>query len=329
MMTTKNYNEMNMKELKEVAKKMGLPTGRSKAALIIRIKNEEQRKAAKENVASESTKEVKYAINAMRTALAAAHNLNNRHAISKEEAVMSGTTEERYNEWVKWVNDLKTVVEEYCAVKHNRTSTAEEISSKEGKCFAVWRTILKAGEEDVFHPNMFVRNADISSLVGYCETFVSSGKGSQLAFTSSAFFRKRVETLIGCRMAGNAVLTNENRNTIKEHRRKEFLLDSSTKRLNGYESKSGKHIDGIIDKISIEEKALANDKKLLVSMGCKESELDDNPFIKERKESIKKLKAQKEKTEKLIEQTKKELNALLPKVEAIENTLAEIELPAK
>lgn len=323
----KNYENMTVTELKEVLKGLGVENlSGNKAVLLAKITE------AEKNVTGETMdkEEVEvsaptYAVNAMRNAIAKAHILNNRKAINRDEAFMAGATEERFNQWVVWVDNLRDVVSEYVRIKHVKSTSQKELDLARGRIFPAWRTILKVGEEDIFHPNMFVRESDVDSLVGYCETFMSTTKGTQLTTTTKVIFRKQVEALLGCRMAGNAVLVDQDRDDLSEFYKAEKSLASANKRLAGYTNNEGKYMPGINDKLKAAKKSKAEAVEMLASMGMSDEDIKVNKFVVNYDNMISDLETQKKAAEGVIKTATNTINEKRDRVGQIEDMLNEIE----
>ena len=160
-----------------------------------------------------------YAVNAMRAAIISQSLNGVNHAITKDEAVKSGTTEERWNQWVMWVSDLRDACQHYAELQADRNTpeSGKLMKAAEGKVWAQWRSILKVGEEDLFHKNMFVRRSDAEKLTTFAGniTYVYvPGKGKVPAVTGKNNFRKMVETFLAARISGNAMLSDAQRDVI-------------------------------------------------------------------------------------------------------------------
>ena len=163
-----------------------------------------------------------YAINAMRKAIIDASLNGVNHAITKAEAVASGTTEERWTQWTIWVGDLRDACEEYARLQGNLKISEQAfiIRNAEQKVWNQWRKILKVGEEDRFHPNMFLRRSDVEKLTTFAGniTYVHvPGKGLVSSVTGKSYFRKMVERFLAARISGNAMLDDDKRDTLKAY----------------------------------------------------------------------------------------------------------------
>lgn len=324
---SKNYTEMSKEELVNIAKEAGI-TGVSKAskAVLIAKLNNADLGAGTEMTKVEEVKEPTYAVNAMRKAIAAAHVTCNKKAISLETAVAGGATEERFNQWVQWVQDLRDIVVDYVVLKHKKSATDKELEVARGRIFPAWRTILKVGEEDLFHKNMFIRPQDIDSIVGYAETFMATSKGTAMAVTGKTVFRKQIEALLGCRMAGNAVLKDADRDCLQEYYGAQRTLDNCDKRLNGTTDKEGKHIAGILDSIKATEQSLKDGETMLKVLNVSDAEIESHPLLAGYRIKLKELQNQKKQAEESKAKAEKTMKELESRVEQIESLLDEIEI---
>lgn len=185
-----------------------------------------------------------YAINAMRGAIIAQSINGTNRAITKDDASKAGVSEERWNQWCLWVDDLREVAYHYAELQADREmpQTCNLIRSAEGKVWAQWRSILKVGEENLFHKNMFVRRSDVEKITTFAGniTYVFvPGKGKVPAVTGKNNFRKFVETFLACRIAGNAMLSDAQRDIIKGYTGAQNTEKKYTDLLNGTTDETG------------------------------------------------------------------------------------------
>ena len=298
--------------------------------------NVENSEVAEVGTTSESDKEVvaepksEYAINAMRDAIIFAHNYPqcNKKAITEAMALENGATTERFNQWVYWVENLRETVVAYCELKQVKGADPKELAAARGRIFAAWRTILKVGEENVFHPNMFLIPEDIESLVGYNETFMATYKGTQFANTSKVIFRKYVESLLGCRIAGNAVLKDADRDTLAEYYGAERAIDKANKALNGTDknTKDGvvTHVKGIIENIADLTTRISDGEAMLKGFGVSDEDIAQNSMLGALRANLRELEASKvsaEKSRKEAEETKAKHAERVTEIESMLNSL--------
>lgn len=155
--------------------------------------------------------------NVMRNALVAAHNQNNTKAITADQATGAGVDAAAFKKWCSDVNALRETVWNYVAKKKNSRRDAikaEEIRAARELIYPKWREILAAGEEKVLEKQLRVSENDIEDLIGFSWCFMGTGKGTAEARVGEQIFRRLVESLIGCAIAKNAVLTDEDRETL-------------------------------------------------------------------------------------------------------------------
>ena len=337
-MSTK-LNAMTIQELQAICKSFGLTRTGKKAELVTRISEymashpDAKIVAVSENEAIVNTpidtpkeedmkpevNQSAYAVNAMRGAIIAAHQTNNKKAIDRVTAIAGGATDERYDQWVLWVDSLRDTVCEYVKLKHLQKTTQQQLDSARGAIFPRWRNILRVGEESRFHRNMFVRKEDIDSLVGFCERFIATDRGTQMTCTTKMIFRKYVESLLGCRIAGNALLSDADRDDILTYGSATKTVESTLKRLEGYYTDDGNHVEGIKQKISTLEKILAKNKETLERAKHTPEEIAE--LTAGDSLTLKQLQKDKQSAEKTLKEAKETVNRLKDRVDRINDTL--------
>lgn len=215
-----------------------------------------------------------YAINAMRGAIIAQSLSGANRAISKDDAIKAGASEERWNQWCIWVDDLREVAYHYAELQMDRNTpeTGKLMKSAEGKVWQQWRSILKVGEENLFHKNMFIRRSDVEKITAFAGniTYVFvPGKGKVPAVTGKTNFRKFVETFLACRIAGNAMLSDAQRDVIKGYTGACTSEKKYTELLNGTAEETG-----LRDILTAKENALNEVIKALELAKVKEDLVD-------------------------------------------------------
>lgn len=160
-----------------------------------------------------------YNINAMRPVIVTAHGANycNSKAITKEMVVGAGVDMSYFVRWQNDVNALRDTVCEYVKLKHDHNAKDEEVYASRERIFPKWKTILEAGENTKTTKELHVTPYDVDSLVGYAEQFMATSRGTAIVYTTKQIFRKYVESLLGCRIAQNAVLSDADRDTLNEY----------------------------------------------------------------------------------------------------------------
>lgn len=335
-------NAMKIQELQAIAKSFGLARTGKKAELVTRINDymvanpdakivavsEDEAIVTTANTPIDTPKEEEmkpevnqsaYAVNAMRGAIIAAHQTNNKKAIDRVTALAGGATDERFDQWVLWVDSLRDVVCEYVKLKHLKASTPQQLASARGAIFPRWRSILRVGEESKFHRNMFVREEDIDSLVGFCERFIATDRGTQMTCTTKMIFRKYVESLLGCRIAGNALLSDADRDDILTYSSATKTVESISKRLDGYYTDKGEHVKGIKEKIADAEKDVNEKEAVLKEAGVDSDKIAN--ILAGYSLALKQLEKDKQSAEKALKEANETVNRLKDRVGRINDTL--------
>lgn len=299
-----NYQAMTNKELINLCKERGLSTSGPKAVLIARLSQGVKSEA---EVVAEAVKEVaenrtsEYAINAMRPALIAAHKLNNKKAITPEYATMAGVSEDKYKEWLGKVEALRQSVAKFNELRQSQSSKdkTEELEIAKNSVFATWRKCVECGDDgNKFHKKWFINpEYDIYSLAGYDETKYETKNGAQMGHATPTAFRKMVEFLIGWRITGNLILSDEDRDDLLEYEKAKKGIATCDKKLNGY-GEGEKHVKGLIEKIVDLENHIKFGEEMFRSQGQDDNEIAENMFLMPSRVQLKALKSEKESAEK-------------------------------
>ena len=279
---------------------------------------------SKKNETNATVNTADYAINAMRTAIINQSVNGVNHAITKAEAVASGTTEERWSQWDIWVGDLRDACQHYAELQADRTisDNSKTLKAAEGKVWAHWRSILKVGEEDLFHKNMFIRRSDVEKLTTFAGniTYVFvPGIGKVPAVTGKNNFRKMVECFLAARIAGNAMLSDAQRDIVKnynnavnnEKKQKELLNGSGEEEgLLKAEARKKEAYESVV--AALKAANLPEEQINSISMASKNA----YEATKEARLDAEKALANAEKTQKDLKEQYDEIVALLDKLEA-------------
>lgn len=162
-----------------------------------------------------------YNFNMMYKALVNAHNSNNRKAITENDCAEAGITKSCFDLWVKQVDDLYQACVAYIDVIHDSKVDFDErlkgAKALRKKIFPAYKAVLAEGEAKTEVKTLRANEADLDFVIGYAEQFVKSDKGTQMAHQTKVMFRKSVESFVGCLMAGNSVLTDEDRDALAAH----------------------------------------------------------------------------------------------------------------
>lgn len=290
-----NYASMKKAELVALCEERKLAKNGNMQTLIARLEDFDQkvREAENSGIGVGGNSKKTYAINAMRPALIWANGENNRKAISKKDALEQGVDEERFDQWVMWCKELYEVVANYVTLKRDRVSDEEARNRARGKIYPIWRKIVKVGEETAVSKNMYIREDDVESLIGFCEDFARTAMGTEQACATETNFRKLVETLIGCRIKGCTTLPKKDRELLSVY---EGALKSKTRNeeaLNGTKDKKG-----IIADLQGQEVALEKVREKLRSLGATEEAIAE--LTSAMVENVKALKTAKRNAEKAV-----------------------------
>ena len=158
--------------------------------------------------------------NTMRPAIVSAHNKNNNRAITKQDCKEFGIGEDYWYQWVSDVKDVYEAVRAHMTVKLSKdfaVHTEEALKSTFNAIFPLWKEVLGAGESSPWSSELLVEECDVVSLVGYMEQFVATYKGTQRACNTLDVFRKKVESLIGWKIAKNEALSDNDVLIISTH----------------------------------------------------------------------------------------------------------------
>lgn len=174
-------------------------------------------------------KKTVYNINEMSKALVIAHNTGNLKPINTDLIDGCGIDRGYFTKWVADCQKLLEACHSYYEVRTNfRNGLATEDDMKAARIviYPLWKSIIEAGETNKFTKELHVHESDVEDLVGFSWKFFSpkfnSGKGAesvcsigtQIVCEDDKKFRQKVESLVGCIMAKNRMLTNTERDTL-------------------------------------------------------------------------------------------------------------------
>lgn len=314
-----NKNTKTKQELIDECKERGLSTDGTVAVLLARLK------AAGDVVIKDETKPSEYAINAMRPALIGAHKLNNKKAITQQDAIMAGVSEGKFREWCTKCEDLRMLVVEYCKLKQIKSVEQEKLDLAKGRIYPTWRDVVSCGAEKGFHKNWFIRPEDVDSLIGYNETFIATDMGTQFGNNTPMIFRKKVESLIGCRIAANDVMNDKDRDDLMEFYKARSAVSKATDRLHGTTNNNGEHVKGILDKIKDIQAHIATSEEVLRALGQSESEISGSTIIAPFRVQLSALESDKKQTEENLKNNESIVTKLQTRADQIHATLKGIE----
>ena len=224
-------------------------------------------KTATKNMQTETEKTTKKTektqniLPSVKDALIYAHDtLYNSRALSKQDFEEVGLAEQALTQWSAFVEELREVSNAYIDLAQDPNAKDAAITAAQGKVWAEWRKVLKQGTEKEFSEKMFVRKADVIFISGLCGTkFQKTATAKVLAHQTATDFRRNIETLIGIRMAGNAILSDADRDVITAYEAAVRTVSSRTDALNGYTRGKNK-VQGLNDKLAAQEAVLKKTK---------------------------------------------------------------------
>lgn len=165
--------------------------------------------------------------NEMREVIITAHKGGNRKAISKDMVAGANVDNKYFIAWQTDCNKLRMTVADYVlkkrAVKYGyemngKKVTADDVFAARELIFPKWKEILQVGEIDKNDKELHVDVDDVEDLIGFVWDFMDSGKGTVETIVTEQIFRKKVEALLGCAIAKNAVLEDADRDTLTAFR---------------------------------------------------------------------------------------------------------------
>lgn len=165
--------------------------------------------------------------NEMRDVIITAHKAGNRKAISKDMVSGANVDVRYFNAWQSDVNALRATVANYVLKKRalkygyqiaNKDVTADDVFAAKELIFPKWKEVLQVGEIDKNDKELHVDVDDVEDLIGFVWDFMDSGKGTVETIVTEQIFRKKVESLLGCAIAKNAVLEDGDRDTLTSFR---------------------------------------------------------------------------------------------------------------
>lgn len=176
-------------------------------------------------------------LHVMKQAIIKLHEENNTHAINLDDCSEFDITNQSFTQWTTYVEELRQTLIPYVEKTLDKDSNDKAISTAEGKVFAMWKDVLTDAMGKQFSRNWFVRKSDTAWLLRAVVRNVNTANGSMYGFRAKTEFRREVERLIGCRLASNAILSEEDSDLIKGYEsaqrnveKKTELLEKGTKK---------------------------------------------------------------------------------------------------
>lgn len=188
-----------------------------------------------------------YATNAMRRAIIQKSLDGRTKAIDAGFCEKNGTKKESLDSWKYNVNSLYEA-----AVCYSRAIGTQDEADRHDELLRIWKLIIKVGDEDRFHPNMFIREKDTENLRVLAAESTQEhipGIGFVPTLRGKESFRGLIETRIALRIAGNATLNDADRDTVTDYRKAVKVIKQTKDVLLGYTDKQGNQIPSLDDQI--------------------------------------------------------------------------------
>lgn len=150
-----------------------------------------------------------YSWNAIRPAIILAHNGGNKKALNEPTCAKVKVSKDTLNQWKLTVKNLKSVVWDYVLIRRIPEASAQEVEQKRSAIFPAWKDIIKNGEASLFHNRLHLLEADIEDLIGFAWVFMATEKGTVTASETEELFRKKVESLLGCLIARQDIMSEQ------------------------------------------------------------------------------------------------------------------------
>ena len=176
-----------------------------------------------------------YNFNAMRPAIVIAHNTGNRKAINKDLIDGAGIDNGFFIQWQTDVKKLQETVWNYVVLKKNsrfnKETTDDTLYAARNLIFPKWKEILSCGEANKTSRELHVEESDVEDLIGFVWDFMATKNGTAECQVTDQVFRRKVESLLGCAIAKNAVLEDGERDKLSAYYKAQRTIQSCIDRL--------------------------------------------------------------------------------------------------
>lgn len=194
-------------------------------------------------------------------------SLMNRKALSKTDFTDKGMTEQDFEQWEAYVEEMRQQVIVYNKLSQDRNAKDQDISVALGHVWAAWRAVLKQGTESEYNKHFFVRENDAHLIAEWAGlTAITTARGKQWTTASKTNFRRNVETAIGIRMTGNKMLSDDGRDLIQAYEGAQKTIKNMTDALNDKIEKGNKTSVGYRTILRGAEKALEDMQKTVSTL---------------------------------------------------------------
>jgi len=277
--------------------------------------------------AQEEPKLSPYATNAMRPAIIQKSIDGVRRAITPKMCEDCGVSEISLVEWKYNVSRLYEA-----AVEYSRAIGTDSEQEREQEVWDTWRTIIRVGEEDRFHPNMFVRRKDVENLrvlAAESDEMYVKGIGFIPTVKGQEAFRSKVEIRLALRIAGNKTLNDRQREVLKDYQKAERVIKQADMILQGY-TQGKTTVPAISAQITEAEQELATLQDILKKAGADADKLTKRQqgVVKTLKEQQKAAEERKKKYAKILKDNAESYEQIIDSLDAIEGAADKADVPA-
>lgn len=173
----------------------------------------------------------------MRSLIVQAHNDGNRKAIDGKMVVNSEVDNAVFLTWQTDVSKLQTTVFNYVQKKKDADIEGSGISAAEVQAareliFPKWKELLRYADNEA--KELHVKEGDVEDLYKFAwEFFNVEGKGTVETSSSATDFRRNVEAFLGCRIAGNLVMTLQDKEIVNNYQKAKRAVANALDAIDG------------------------------------------------------------------------------------------------
>jgi len=251
-----------------------------------------------------------YSWNAIRPAIILAHNTGNRKALNEPTCAKVKVSKESLEQWKHVCKNLQATVWDYVLIRRSPEASAQEVEKKRSAIFPAWKEIIKNGEASIFHNRLHLLEADIEDLIGFAWVFLATEKGTVTASETEELFRKKVESLLGCLIARNNLMTEAEAEVVTNYYRTAREIKKLKDTING----KGDRV-GLTKEIANLQSTHDRQKAILKQLGAEEDIAEK--MLNTIANMLQEKRDQKEEAEKKLKEAEKALPELKEKANAI------------
>jgi hypothetical protein len=197
--------------------------------------------------------------------------MHNTRAIGDKDLDTIGLTEQTFSQWKSKVEELRVACADYLPLAESEKATDKKIQAALDKVWMAWRDVCADGAGKEFNKNFFIRQNDAHTIVEWCNRkAVSTAHGKVWGQKEATDFRKHIETLIGIRMAGNKVLTDDERDLLTKYEGALKTIKHNEDALKD-RTEQGKTTYGLRSKLKFAQNDLTEEEEFLASVNVDET----------------------------------------------------------